>query len=191
MRDCLFATWYLVSHLYTMYRVCSSLNMWLVCFYTIIQEAEKMTSGSWTDPSTTSLGEEKKKTLESKTHDTLKSIYNIFDQTICEESFKNSALTEKESRIAYICCWLPVKSRRMHSLLANSSFTKHTIVTQFMFYKPVRERSMLSFPSKQTESLKLLLNTGAEFPSNDLAFPNMLHWHYSVRNPSTVFFTLP
>lgn len=59
-----------------------------------------MTSGSWTDPSTTSLGEEKKITLESKTHDTLKSIYNIFDQTICEESFKNSALTEKESRIA-------------------------------------------------------------------------------------------
>lgn len=41
----------------------------------------------------------KKKTLESKTHDALKSTYNIFDQTICEESFKNSALTE-ESRIA-------------------------------------------------------------------------------------------
>lgn len=79
----------------------------------------------------------------------------------------------------------------MHSLLANSSFTKHTIVTQFIFYKPVRERSMLSFPSKQTESLKLLLNTGAEFPSNDLAVLNILHWHYSVRNPSTVFFTLP
>lgn len=55
-----------------------------------------MTSGSWTDPSTTSLGEEKKITLESKTHDTLKSIYNIFDQTICEESFKNSALIEGE-----------------------------------------------------------------------------------------------
>lgn len=44
-------------------------------------------------------GEGRKKTLESKTHDALKSTYNIFDQTICEESFKNSALTE-ESRIA-------------------------------------------------------------------------------------------
>lgn len=74
--------------------------MWLVCLYTIIQKAEKTTSGSWTDPSTTYLGrEKKKKTLESKTHDALKSTYNIFDQTICEESFKNSALTE-ESRIA-------------------------------------------------------------------------------------------